>query len=138
MRATRPAARALLLGCFLAGALALAGCDRQGSYETFGPSSKAWDTANFEARRLSIEDAGPAPRVLTLPKRKAIVLKGTDIEVTNRGSVSHTVTSDLTGEFDSGAIAPGATVFLRVNGTGTFPYHCELHPEVRGTIVINP
>jgi hypothetical protein len=126
------------VSCLLAAALAVAGCDRQGSYETFGPSSKAWDTANFEARRLSIEDSGPVPRVLTLPKRKAVVLKGTDIEVTNRDSRAHTISSDRPGEFDSGTITPGETVFLRVSGTGVFPYHCEIHPGLRGTIVINP
>ena len=60
----------------------------------------------------------------------------------NHDSTSHTVTSDngyvdlLGSKFDSGIIEPGdhfAFVFIEV---GYYPYHCEIHPWMKGEVSI--
>lgn len=53
----------------------------------------------------------------------------------NQGLAVHTVTSD-TGDRDSGLVLPGGTFSLRFTQTGTVAYRCLLHPEMKGTVVV--
>ena len=64
------------------------------------------------------------------------VVPGATITVVNRDDVTHTVTSS-TGGFDSGDIAPGATVsFTAPDRAGTYSYICSIHQYMTGTIVV--
>ena len=54
---------------------------------------------------------------------------------TNSGAATHTVTAD-NGAFDSGRLASGATFSQTFDTAGTFTYHCEIHPQMTGTIVV--
>jgi plastocyanin len=53
----------------------------------------------------------------------------------NQGSVPHTVTAD-DGSFDSGRLAGGQTFSMTFNTAGTIAYHCNIHPNMHGTIVV--
>ncbi len=62
---------------------------------------------------------------------------GTRVVWTNQQpQVSHTVTSDTAGIFDSGAFQTGATFAFTFNTVGTFAYHCNIHPNMHGTVVV--
>ncbi|MBZ0177325.1 MAG: PQQ-dependent sugar dehydrogenase, partial [Candidatus Methanoperedens sp.] len=63
------------------------------------------------------------------------VLKGTSVTWTNNDVDAHTVTSD-TGVFDSGTLNQGNTFEFMFNDTGTFKYHCALHPTMHGEIIV--
>jgi plastocyanin len=63
------------------------------------------------------------------------VAPGTTVTFVNRDSVPHTATSD-NKLFDSGELAPGASYPVVLDGAGTVTYHCYLHPEMRGSIVV--
>jgi len=63
------------------------------------------------------------------------VAPGTTVTFVNRDSVPHTATSD-NKLFDSGELAPGASYPVVFDGAGTVTYHCKLHPEMRGSIVV--
>ena len=63
------------------------------------------------------------------------VAPGTTVTFVNRDDVPHTATSD-NGLFDSGELAPGASYPVVLDGAGTVTYHCELHPEMQGSIVV--
>ena len=63
------------------------------------------------------------------------VAPGTTVTFVNNDNVPHTVTAD-NGLFDSGELAPGESFPVVLEGEGTVPYHCELHPEMKGTIVV--
>src|SRR5215210_7309121 len=63
------------------------------------------------------------------------VAPGTTVTFVNRDSVPHTATAD-NGLFDSGQLAPGASYPVVLEGAGTVTYHCYLHPETRGSIVV--
>jgi hypothetical protein len=52
----------------------------------------------------------------------------------NNDNVPHTATSD-NKLFDL-EIPPGSSYPVVLEGEGTVPYHCELHPEMKGTIVV--
>ncbi len=53
----------------------------------------------------------------------------------NTDDVPHTSTSD-DGVWDSGALAPGEEFSFTFEEAGTFPYFCEFHPGMEGTVVV--
>ena len=65
----------------------------------------------------------------------AAVEPGSTITWTNRGAVPHTVTAD-DGSFDSGVLNPGDSYTVAFGGQGTVTYHCEIHPEMRGSVTV--
>jgi len=66
------------------------------------------------------------------------VAKGGTVTWTNNDTTTHTVTDDLSnvGGPASGDIAPGGTYSFTFNKSGSFQYHCSIHPSMRGTIVV--
>ncbi|MBU2503525.1 MAG: cupredoxin domain-containing protein [Nanoarchaeota archaeon] len=55
---------------------------------------------------------------------------------TNMDSVVHTITFDLEGEFGFPGLSPGGTYSKTFDSKGTYSYHCEIHPSMKGTIVV--
>jgi plastocyanin len=64
------------------------------------------------------------------------VTMGTTITWTNKDAVSHTVSSD-NGSFDSGTLATNATFSYTFAATGTFAYHCMVHPAMTGSVIVS-
>jgi plastocyanin len=65
-----------------------------------------------------------------------IVHVGDTVTWANSGGVSHTVTSDA-GAFDSGILQPGGSYSQTFNTPGVYPYHCEIHPQMTGMVIVN-
>lgn len=68
------------------------------------------------------------------PPRLTVAL-GDTIVWTNADIVVHTVTAD-TLELDSGDIAGGKQYRMVASAKGTLSYHCELHPTMKGVLVV--
>jgi len=66
---------------------------------------------------------------------RVTVTAGTTVRWTNSGSHRHTVTSD-TGLWESGELDAGGTYGRTFTETGTYPYHCALHPQMKGEVVV--
>jgi len=66
------------------------------------------------------------------------IAKGGTVTWTNNDSTTHTVVDDLSnsGGPNSGDIAPGQSYSFTFEKTGSFQYHCSIHPSMRGTIVV--
>jgi plastocyanin len=64
------------------------------------------------------------------------ITPGTTVTWTNNDSAPHTVTAD-DGSFDSETLQPGESFSLRFDSAGTFPYHCEIHPFMKGSITVS-
>ena len=62
------------------------------------------------------------------------VVKGAKVVFSNSSGTAHTATDK--GAFDSGRIKPGESVAVRFGQKGTFRYHCEIHPFMKGKIVV--
>lgn len=60
---------------------------------------------------------------------------GTTVVWKNTTSAPHTVTSD-NGTFGSSTIAPGDTFKFKFTKSGTFTYHCNIHPFMTATIIV--
>ena len=60
---------------------------------------------------------------------------GTIVTWTNEDNDQHTVTAD-NGLFDSGVLNPGDSYSVWFDGSGIVPYHCGIHPYMKGSIVV--
>jgi plastocyanin len=65
------------------------------------------------------------------------VKKGTTVSWTNKDGTVHTVneTDGKTGP-NSGDLNNGANYSFTYNQTGTFHYHCSIHPEMLGSVIV--
>ena len=63
------------------------------------------------------------------------VTAGDEITFVNNDTVVHTATAD-DGSFDTGDIAPGESKTITVDTPGAFTYHCNYHPEMVGSVVV--
>jgi len=60
---------------------------------------------------------------------------GDTVTWTNQDAVAHTVTSD-DGAFAEPLPGSGGTATITFNTAGTFAYHCSIHPNMHGTVVV--
>ena len=54
---------------------------------------------------------------------------------TNNDTAPHTATAD-DDSWDAGEIAPGASATVTFDTAGSFPYHCNFHPNMTATITV--
>ncbi len=64
------------------------------------------------------------------------VSAGTTVTWVNNDTAAHTVTAD-DGSFDSGNLAPGDSFTHTFTSAGSFSYHCNYHPNMVATVVVN-
>lgn len=67
---------------------------------------------------------------------KISVKMGTKVTWTNNDSVAHTVTADSGTGPKSDNISPGGTYSYTFDSVGTFAYHCNIHPDMIGTVTV--
>jgi plastocyanin len=63
------------------------------------------------------------------------VKAGTKVTWINHDAAGHTVTSD-SNLFSSKLLSQGKTFEYVFNKPGTYKYHCIIHPDMKGTIVV--
>jgi len=90
-----------------------------------GPTSV---TAAASGTGIVIKNFAFTPRTLT-------VAPGTRLQVTNADGTQHTFTAD-NGAFATGVIAGGKHAVVTVNKAGTYRFHCDIHPNMTGTLVV--
>ena len=61
---------------------------------------------------------------------------GDTVTWTNQDQVPHTATAEDRGVLQSGTISPGSSFSQTFETAGEFPYFCEFHPNMTGTIVV--
>ena len=127
----RPARQAVMSVLCAVALVGLAGCGSTNSSSGAAPSSSqpagGSGTATSSAATITIKDFA-----FTTP---ASVSPGAKISVNNMDGTAHTVTADGAGGFDSQA-PPGNSSFTAPTKPGTYPFHCNIHPEMHGTLVV--
>jgi plastocyanin len=84
--------------------------------------------ARVARKKVSIVDFAFSPKHIT-------ITKGTRVTWTNKGTVTHTTTSN-TGAWDSGSLSPGDSFSHVFKKAGTFLYHCTIHANMKGKITV--
>ena len=62
------------------------------------------------------------------------IQKGGSVTFANSSKIAHTATRG--GSFNTGHIKPGKSVTVNFGEAGTFAYHCNIHPFMKGKIVV--
>ncbi len=93
------------------------------------------------AAMLGGTQAGAATYIVTIEgmefRPSTLVLhRGDRVVWVNRDLVPHTATAADGRRFDSGHIAPGASWEHVVQGDGSLPYVCTLHPTMQAVLEI--
>jgi plastocyanin len=110
----------------LAGALLFAACGGGGS----SPTSGAASAHVVQTNHITISNFMFSPMAAT-------VAPGARVNVTNKDSVTHTLTA-TGGQFNTGAIAGGQTKsFMAPTAPGTYHYICNIHQYMMGTITVS-
>ncbi len=94
-----------------------------------GQPASAGETARASATS-TVTIAGFAFKPATLTTSP-----GAKVRFANTSGTAHTATRK--GSFDTGRVKPGKSVTVRFNRKGTFPYHCKIHPFMKGKIVVD-
>ena len=63
------------------------------------------------------------------------VAVGDSVTWSNADAQSHTATAD-DASFDTGTIARNTSKSVTFSTAGTFGYHCKIHPQMTGTVVV--
>ena len=63
------------------------------------------------------------------------IAPGTTVTFVNNDTEAHTATAD-NDLFDTGVLEPGESTWVLFRGSGTVTYHCDLHPDMKGSIVV--
>ncbi|MCA9325159.1 cupredoxin family copper-binding protein [Candidatus Saccharibacteria bacterium] len=87
----------------------------------------ATQTATTNA--VTIKDFAFSPAKIT-------VKVGTKVTWTNQDSTPHTVTADSGSGPDSGTMNQGQTYSFTYDTVGSFPYHCNFHSNMTGTVEV--
>lgn len=103
----------------------------QVSGEPTGTGPQAATTAGAaSAQAISItESFAFSPATLTVPV-------GTTVNWKNVSHTAHTVTSTDGLTFDSGILASGDNFSFTFRKAGSYPYHCDIHPSMTATIIV--
>jgi len=99
-----------------------AGCAGNGGRICAGACSS--QTHTIEIRELKFQ-----PSVLTVKVRDTV-------KWTNNDIVPHTATSTKPKKFDSGILPVGSSWEYVAVKKGTYLYNCTLHPNMKGTLVV--
>jgi plastocyanin len=104
--------------------LTVIGCDSGD-----GDGATATSAATAAEETVEIADLAFAPEELS-------VAVGTEVTwVNNDPDLPHTATSD-DDVFDSGNLTEGDEFSFTFDEAGTFSYFCQVHPTMRGTVVV--
>lgn len=95
---------------------------------TITPTSTPTSSCPPVNRSVLMVDFSYMPQTVT-------VTQGSTITWVDEGPSIHTSTSD-TGAWDSGNVNPGGVFQFTFGSPGAFPYHCTIHPQMTGTIIV--
>jgi plastocyanin len=102
--------------------------DQYSSNQGQSPSSSGQAAPSNDTLTVSIQNHAFDPTPLDVPRRTTVTWVNDDTE-------AHTVTAD-DGLFDSGVLQPGESYSVWFDGTGTVTYHCNIHPDMEGSLVV--
>lgn len=114
----------ILVVLSLSAVVSLAACS--GGYGSSNPTTTS--SAPVSANSVNLANFAFSPATIT-------VKVGTTVTWTNKDGTTHTVTSD-TATFDSGNLAANEKYSYTFSTAGTYPYHCTIHPYMKGTVIV--
>jgi plastocyanin len=97
--------------------------------------SNSGTTASTGGTATTAGGTGVVMKNLAFDPATVTIKAGESVIWTNLDSVNHTVVAD-NGEFKSGDLAQKDTFTFKFDKAGTYPFHCSIHPSMKGTVVV--
>jgi plastocyanin len=131
--------RALLVPALIATSLAFAACG--------GGDDTSTETASTAETTTESGGSAPAPSGEAARSEKLKIVEftyqpdpvtvqvGGKVTWQNEDAAPHTATAD-DGSFDTGTIEQGKLKSETFKQAGTYPYFCEIHPTMHGTVEV--
>lgn len=150
MRISSCPSRVFLASILTVAALALASCGDDDDSDTTAPAG-AGGAATTEAESTEPEPSGnalaPSGDAVRSAKVEIVeftydpdpvaIEEGGKVTWINRDSAPHTATAD-DGSFDTETLEQNKLKSENFKEAGSYPYFCEIHPEMRGTVEVVP
>ena len=96
------------------------------------------DSARLDATAADPGDALIAARDQSFDRADIEIEAGTTVEWRNAGSTTHHLVRYLGGAKVDEDLPPGRTETATFEQPGTFRYYCTIHPEMSGTVTVDP
>ncbi|MFL5401580.1 MAG: plastocyanin/azurin family copper-binding protein [Gemmatimonadales bacterium] len=95
------------------------------------------------ASTLTTTAFSPNPKTVSLSGNSSITVRWVNNDITGgdytSGSATvHNITSDNGAFPASGNLGGNATFSTVLTATGSYAYHCAIHPNMVGTVTVNP
>jgi len=111
-----------ILGALILGLILVLGC---GAF-----CEKADNNTTIFRQAITVQSNSFEPALVTVPKNSLVTW-------TNKDTAEHQIASDGDlAELKSGILDQDNAYMFTFEKTGTWKYHCELHPEIKGTIIV--
>lgn len=133
----RRAAPVILLPLFAALVLA---CGDSNSENGGGGATVGDVVIRVNASSLGVTAFNPDTFAVSFATQQRVVWTNQDRTGANYGTsgVTHHLVSDSAGVFDSGNLLGGKNFGFTFAAAGTYPYHCTIHQNMVGAIVLTP
>lgn len=95
-----------------------------------GANERAPSGEAVRSAKVEIKDFAYEPATVTIQTGGKVIWQNLD-------STEHTATLD-DGSFTTDALAEGKLKSQSFKTPGTYAYHCEIHPEMTGTVEVEP
>lgn len=102
---------------------------------TAAPQISTVATSGETGAVVPVSHAEPSIKALESTQRTLFVTVGADITWNNDDGVTHTVTSNQ-GWFNQ-QVEPGDSFSWQPTRAGIYRYHCEIHDNIQGTIIVS-
>ncbi len=120
----------LVIGLVVYGVIYYFGFAKRGGYQAPSASQKTGATSSSAAPKNSVQIANFSYSPATLT-----VKVGDSVTWTNMDSAGHSATAD-DNSFDTGILDYGKSGTVTFQKAGTYTYHCSIHPNMHGTIIV--
>jgi len=117
-------------------ALFVAGCGRQAG----GTATTATNAGTGTAASASTIPAGAIPVVMkntAFAPADVTIKVGQTVAWVNQDSMQHDVVAN-DGSFRSQLLDTGQVFTFTFSKAGSFPYYCAIHPQMKGTVTVQP
>ena len=111
-------------GALVLASVAVVGCGGSGAQE-----EQSAGGAPSKSGAVTIKGFAYAPKDIT-------VAAGSKVTWTNQDSAAHTASATESGGFDTGGLDKGKKKTVTLDKPGTYPYICEFHPTMKGTVTV--
>ena len=120
-------ANIILVILSILGVITASGCVSNNENQSANNSSVSNSSATL-VDIISIQNSSFNPNVTT-------ITVGADVRWVNKDKIAHKVVSD-NGTFESPNLTQGSIYSFTFSKSGTYNYHCAIHPAEKGIIIV--